>query len=114
MRPPSSYFHPRANSALGRIRRGRRSRRWLDIGARAPGNHRTPVPVLFSDHAVKYVIASALCLGGGVNDELGLIAELLDPAGNIGGRVVDRAVRDTSNSAQIGGCHLRNDFFDGV
>jgi hypothetical protein len=39
---------------------------------------RPRVPVLFSDHAVKYVIASALCLGGGVNDELGLIAELLD------------------------------------
>jgi hypothetical protein len=72
------------------------------------------MPVLFSDHAVKYVIASALRLGGGVDDELGLIAELLDPAGNVGGRVVDRAVFGTTNSAQIGGCHLRNDFFDGV
>ncbi len=48
---------------------------------------------------IQDVIARALCLGGGVNDELAVITELLEPFREVRGRVVDRAALDAGDPA---------------
>jgi hypothetical protein len=67
-----------------------------------------------SSFDVQDVITRTLRLGGGVDDQLAVASEITQPRGEVRGRVIDSAVLDTSNSAQIGGCHLRNYFFDGI
>ena len=39
--------------------------------------------------AVENEISRALCLGGGVNQELSIVAKLLEPAGHVGGLILD-------------------------
>ena len=63
---------------------------------------------------IQNVIARALRLGGGVNDELAVIAEFAEPSRDVRRRVANRAVLDASDPAEVGGRHFRDDFLGAV
>ena len=48
-----------------------------------------------SRHLAENVIRGMLCLGGGMNHELPIIAKLFQPAGNVGGLILDDRRRDS-------------------
>jgi len=58
--------------------------------------------------AIEYVIDRALCLCGGVNQKLAIIAKLVQPAGKIGGLIGDDRVRDSGFGAKESRSHLGN------
>ena len=68
----------------------------------------------YSRHLAENVIRGMLRVGGGTNHELPIIAKLFQPAGNIGGLILDDRRRDSGLGAQIGGSHLCDQLFDAV
>jgi hypothetical protein len=53
-------------------------------------------------HPPENVIRGALRLGGGMYDELAIIAKLLQPSGDVRGLILENRRRDSRFGAQIG------------
>jgi len=71
-------------------------------------------PRLVSASTVEDEIRGALRLGGRVNQKLAIIAKLFEPAGNVGGLILENRRRDSGFRTQIRGGHFRDEFFGGI
>jgi hypothetical protein len=82
------------------------------VERRARATARARRKILFHAHfPIQNEVSRALCLGGSVNQKLAIVAQLLEPADDIAGLIMNQLLFAAAVTAQFAGlvCRLQRD-----